>query len=302
MNLLLLHATLSAGIGVLFAGLAPGARPHHERIMLAAIFFLLSLLLPVAGPLGIFFGVLQPLRRARLDQELELSFSGGARLAPVSAPKARPMRSYGWVSELIRNSRNPAQKFAAILACRNMKDKDSVPILREALHDAEDDVRLLAYSYLYKKEDEINKRIFYRSEAFQKGFEDPGERARHAAELAYDYWELYYLELAQGPVAQYLLNRARGYAEIALSHMRQDAALYFTYGRILLHLKIYAASEQMLRRAMDLGYSEKTVISYLAETAFERRQMDKVRRYVQLLKALGTLHDRERQLVEFWGV
>ena len=205
------------------------------------------------------------------------------------------------MSELLRNSRNPAQKFSAILACRNMKDKEAVPILRDALHDHEDDVRLLAYSYLYKKEDAINRRIFTRAEAFQKGFEDPAERARHAAELASDYWELYYLELAQGPVGAYLLNRARGYAEIALSHLREDAALYFLYGRILLHLKIYAAAEQMLRKALDLGYSEKTVISYLAEAAFERRQLDKVRRYVQLLKTLGVLHDRERQLVEFWS-
>ena len=302
MNLLLLHAALSALLGAGLAALAPGSFRRAGRVWLGALFFLLCLLLPVAGPLGILLGVIMPMRYARLDRDLELNFSGGGRTAPVATPKARPIRSYGWVAELLRNSRNPAQKFSAILACRNMKDKEAVPILRDALHDHEDDVRLLAYSYLYKKEDAINKRIFHRAEAFQKGFEDPGERARHAAELAYDYWELYYLELAQGPVAEYLLNRARGYAEIALSHLREDAGLYFLYGRILLNLRIYEASEQMLRRALDLGYSEKTVISYLAETAFQRRQMDKVRRYVQLLKALGTLHDRERDLVEFWSV
>ncbi|MGZ0843230.1 HEAT repeat domain-containing protein, partial [Klebsiella pneumoniae subsp. pneumoniae] len=60
---------------------------------------------------------------------------------------------------VLRHAPDPNQRLTAIFATRRMPGKEAIPILKLALRDPADDVRLLAYSMLDQKESRINQRI-----------------------------------------------------------------------------------------------------------------------------------------------
>ncbi|PMZ42773.1 transporter, partial [Pseudomonas sp. GW247-3R2A] len=92
------------------------------------------------------------------------------------------------------------------LATRRMPGKEAVPILKLALGDPSDDVRLLAYSMLDKQESDINLHIqIALGELVNANAKTAG--ALHGR-LARWYWELAYLGLAQGSVLDHVLTQA----------------------------------------------------------------------------------------------
>ncbi|MFO6383442.1 HEAT repeat domain-containing protein, partial [Pseudomonas aeruginosa] len=69
------------------------------------------------------------------------------------------MFSDGGLQDVLRHAPDPNQRLTAIFATRRMPGKEAIPILKLALRDPADDVRLLAYSMLDQKESRINQRI-----------------------------------------------------------------------------------------------------------------------------------------------
>lgn len=56
-------------------------------------------------------------------------------------------------------SRNPEKRLEAVFATLKLEDRDAVPLLRRALGDSVDDIRLLAYALLDRKEHRLSERI-----------------------------------------------------------------------------------------------------------------------------------------------
>ena len=73
--------------------------------------------------------------------------------------KQELMFSDGGLQDVLRHARDPDQRLTAIFATRRMRSKEAIPILKLALRDPSDDVRLLAYSMLDQRESRINQRI-----------------------------------------------------------------------------------------------------------------------------------------------
>ena len=65
----------------------------------------------------------------------------------------------GGLQDVLRHAPDTEKRMAALFATRRMPPREAIPILKLALRDPADDVRLLAYSMLDKQESEINLRI-----------------------------------------------------------------------------------------------------------------------------------------------
>jgi hypothetical protein len=87
----------------------------------------------------------------------------------------------------------------ALLALQNVPTRQSSGILREALADSADDLRLLAYGMLDAREQQLTHRIEQALQRHRNGRAGTDEaRYLAARELAELYWELVYQELVQG--------------------------------------------------------------------------------------------------------
>ena len=58
----------------------------------------------------------------------------------------------GGLQDVLRHAPDTEKRMAALFATRRMPPREAIPILKLALRDPADDVRLLAYSMLDKRE------------------------------------------------------------------------------------------------------------------------------------------------------
>ena len=191
---------------------------------------------------------------------------------------------------MLRHAPDPDQRLSALLATRRMPGKEAVPILKLALGDPSDDVRLLAYSMLDKQESDINLHI-------QMALEQLAEsRPRTAGPvhnmLARWYWELAYLGLAQGSVLEHVLSQAAEHAELGLA-AGEGGELFLLAGRIALERGDNERAEVLLREAEANGMDLAQVLPFRAELAFEAG------RYHEIPGLLASLPEKTRQRPPF---
>jgi hypothetical protein len=171
---------------------------------------------------------------------------------------------------IIQFATDPDKRLKAVLGTLKLQDKDAIPLLRLALKDAEDDVRLLAYALLDRKEQALTARI--RARLYQlKTATTVDSYYLHKA-IAYEYWELVHLGLAQGEVLTHTLDRARKHTEDALMLSAHDAGLQFLLGRILLRQMNLEEAFCAFSKALKLGLADSKVAPYLAEIYFLQRR------------------------------
>ncbi|MNF29304.1 hypothetical protein D3C84_100030 [compost metagenome] len=171
----------------------------------------------------------------------------------------------GGLQDVLRHAPQPEQRSAGLLATRRMAGREAVPILKLALGDPSDDVRLLAYSMLDTLESDINLRI-------QTALAQvPAATAQAAgvlhATLARWYWELAYLGLAQGSVLEHVLNQASEHAAQGLQ-AGEGGELFLLAGRIALERDDVERADKLLSLAQESGIDEAHVLPYRAELAF----------------------------------
>jgi len=211
---------------------------------------------------------------------------------------AQPLFGSSGLAGVIQNAPDPEKRVRAVMATRQLRDKDAIPILRIALRDPVDDVRLLAYSLLDGKEQKINERIKQLSGELESA---QGRVAGQLHEqLAAQYWELAYLGLASGDVYEHVLRQALGQIEAAERLLAEDAGLLFQKGRILLRLHRLDEAEAALHRARTLGMSEVDVNPYLAEVAYLRRNWRQVREFLSALDPMARSEPPISLIADYW--
>ncbi len=186
-----------------------------------------------------------------------------------------PLRAAeGALAEVLRHATNPDKRVAAVMALRHMDDRLAMPLLRIALKDPVDDVRLLAYAMLDKADQAITKRIQDRQGALAVAPERQKFFLRRY--LAQDFWELAYLGLATGDVLGFVLEQSALHLLAALE-TREDVGARLLLGRIRLQQGQAALAEVELLSAQKGGLPDSVVMPYLAEAAFARREYDLVK-------------------------
>ncbi|HHW2029438.1 TPA: HEAT repeat domain-containing protein [Pseudomonas aeruginosa] len=220
--------------------------------------FSLAFFVPLIGAVGVAAAVFPALYLPRQRGEQAWQAMGVPEL-PFRPKEKRldMMFSDGGLQDVLRHAPDPNQRLTAIFATRRMPGKEAIPILKLALRDPADDVRLLAYSMLDQKESRINQRI--EAALGRLAGATPARRGALHGTLARWYWELAYLGLAQGSVLEHILEQAREHTDQALRGT-PSADLHLLAGRIA------------LQAAEEAGIDSAQLAPFRAEVAFFQRR------------------------------
>lgn len=273
--------------------------------------FVLLLILPVVGALGVLWSIVSALKQprgrafqgARIIRLPELPF------APPVIYKAPPY-SQGALRQIVYFATRPLKRLKAVMATRHMAPRDAMAVWSKATRDPVDDVRLLAYAMLDNSEKKLADRILAMTEALS---ETPvGRRNDTHKIIAALCWELVYHRLVQGAVRQHWLETARRHIEVVLTPLAPasgsgaatfagvempgaetleepatstafhagDPDSWMLYGRILLEADDLVQAGQAFSKARHAGMGEQKIAPWLAEIAFRERKFGAVRRYL----------------------
>ncbi len=251
----------------------------------AALFFSLSFFVPLLGMFGL-CAVLPAFRR------VWESAAGGRQtyqtIDAIQLPKTPPAQAAvhpvnpDMLVSSLRHAPDSSRRTAAVLATLRMPDQDAINILRVALGDSEDDIRLLAYALLAQMDKRYNDKI--QAGVALLGTLPANKRFLLCKQIAQQYWELAWVGLARGESVAPILRKALEYASAGLTESPMDAGLQLLYGKILLRLKRYDEAFDALSSAELCGIDARSMSPYFAEISLSRRHVSSVMSYMEMAK------------------
>lgn len=244
--------------------------------------FASTLLLPVLGMIGILIGVGPALLRQRADPARQPLHHYGQMALPEQATDHDSDRGVKWAMRLtgaLQHADDPNQRSAALIATLSLEDEMALPLLRHAIKDPEDEVRLLAYALLNRKEKAIEKRIRERTAELESlPIEDTAWQQKA---LANDYWQLARMVAPRSSTQVSLLERAKEHVQEALKLDAHDGGLQFLLGRIGLEERDLQAASEAFAQAKACGVDDRQIAPMLAEIAFLRGHYGAVRQHLR---------------------
>jgi polysaccharide biosynthesis protein PelE len=187
-------------------------------------------------------------------------------------------------AQLTSGEAPPAARLSALLSIQDAPGRITSDILRQLLSDPYEDIRLLAYGMIDKKEKAVSQRILAEQamlESTAAGALAPAERDERLhgghKRLAELQWELIYQRLVQGDLLRFTAREAWRHAHAALAIRDDDAGLWYLVGRLGLEADEPQAGRAALDRAEALGFPRERLVPWLAEYAFRERRFDEIR-------------------------
>jgi polysaccharide biosynthesis protein PelE len=292
------HAGASVSVALMAWLLLPRAYRSPKRWTVVFLFSF-CFFVPVLGALGLATGVVGMLyfkKRARADAYDDVDLP---RFDPRLAYKPPHFVGSGIRSLLTNPKIRGDMKLRALMAVEAMPPALSTPVIRQALADPIDDVRLLAYGMLDGREKRIRALIRLEEEKLKA---ESSDVARFASlkRLAGFYWELIYQALVQGDLLRDASARGMDYCKQAAALKPGDAWLQFAQARFHMRAADLDAAEAAFREADRLGYGKHRIAPMLAEIAYQRREFHRIG---PLLNAAPTLRQvpLTKAVLEFWG-
>ena len=292
------HSCASALFCAAFARAAPvgPAASPRDALVLA---FCVAFFLPVAGMVGLLTLITPTLYLQTLPVPAPVwghpvapSLSGAGMAGALQGPgDARNLDA------MLRDAPDPQTRMDALMGTLKLADAQAAVLLRRALKDRDDEVRLLAYALLDRKEKAIEARIHTNRLALET-LADGAGFAQHRA-LAYDFWELSLLGTTQvgapSPLSTYVCEHARA----ALHLEPHDAGLQLLLGRALLRERELEGAAQALQCAVRCGMAPARARPYLAEIAYLQQRYAQVK-HLRQSQGLGASHAPLENVWKFW--
>jgi tetratricopeptide (TPR) repeat protein len=272
-----------AAIALLWAAQAPGAAVAHALGAAAAAASLTrragrlglagrgawllcavgSLVLPLVGPAAL-TALLARLARGHALPDAALAFAPLAPLAPVLPVEPSVDIGRGSLEARLRFDPDPPSRVAAVLATRRVRPPDAVRLLKLALRDRHEEVRLLAHALL----DDRDRQAFGAIEALERALADapPNRRASIELLLAEALCELCSSGLVTGELESFTLRRARALVEAARA-ARASAGAALVLGQVLLRQGEADAAGAAFEESGRLGTAPARLAPLLAEAA-----------------------------------
>ncbi|ARM85970.1 MULTISPECIES: HEAT repeat domain-containing protein [Marinobacter] len=293
---LIAHAMACALLTLILLPLMP-SRYRGQPITTGVFLFTLQFAIPFIGSVGLVLGMLLALYLPRSSRDIpwqevdipELPFQ------PIDMD-LQVVYSQGGLRQVLREAISTDKRLKALMATRQMNDRDAIEILREALKDPSDDVRLLAYSMLEQKE----KTLAQRAGTLQQSLQNADDLTSVSLQrrLAQVWWEMAYLGLAQGGLRHYYLDSA-GKLLRRLVARRSQHNDWRLLGRVELALGNIDNAEEAFRSALAGGSSPELIMPYLGEVAYLRRDFAQVRQHLSACP-LERFHPANRPVIESW--
>jgi polysaccharide biosynthesis protein PelE len=295
-------------LGLHMAGSTAGAAhmtvevPHRyrrRRWLTFFFFFSICLFIPSLGVAGLLLAVWPGIALERHQKQDPYRRVGVPELPfkPLNVQK-QPIYGQAGMISVLRHAQDPERRIKALIATRQMTSQEAIPVLKEALRDPVDDVRLLAYSMLDAKEEEINASIRKLLERLED--KNPAQLPKLHERISNCYWELAYLGLAQGEVLRHALARSLEHLEQALQAGADEPTLHIQRGRLLMHQQRWDAAARAFDSAVAQGIPAIGVTPYLAEIAFEKRDFNQVAVYMHKLGPSVRRSERLAAVAAYW--
>ncbi|MFV3383949.1 HEAT repeat domain-containing protein [Pseudomonas sp. NY15364] len=286
-------AMLAAGIWLLLP------RRYRYPFPWSPLFiFSVSFFIPLIGMIGVALALFPALYlpRKRKVQPWEATAVPNLPFKPRER-KQELMFSDGGLQDVLRHARDPDQRLTAIFATRRMRSKEAIPILKLALRDPSDDVRLLAYSMLDQRESRINQRIEH-ALADMENVSTDRKFALHA-QLARWYWELAYVGLVQGSVLDHVLQQAWGHVTSALVG-NASGELHLLAGRIAMEQGNLDEAMAQFDLSAHTGMDAVQLAPYRAEIAFLRQRYEEIPQMLATMPAELLQRPPFAALARYW--
>lgn len=241
------------------------------------------------------------------------SWSGRAARTPPRM-REREMPSFSQeVLEAVRVPRIPQkdaldprqeleQRIAAVKALRHMEPSRAVPLLRRALSDPAEDVRLLAHAIFDRRERGIRAELddaLAHLGLLREAGAMPEACARLHAEIASHAWELIYGGFVAGDAMRGLLADVAEHAIAACPHEGLTDLVRLAI-RAQLRLGQLDRAAESLRWAGQHGVEPALLAPLAAELAFMRARFTQVRGALARLPAGAALPSQLGAAARFW--
>ena len=243
---------------------------------------------------------------------VEVPLPDGSELRATQRPfaAAAPTRS---IQQVLRESSSAEERVRAVMSLRHMDTRRAVPLLRQAFAHESEDVRLLAFAILERREKRLRARIQAAESQLKRATSAPttapSERAaRWHRRLGRDHWELVYGGFVSGDLEPAVLGKAREHLERAVA-LEPEPGLLRLLARICLRQRDPAGARAWLARASQAGAPSATLVPWLAEAAWQERRFAEVaailrsvpraalrRPELDAVAAFWTRHPAERRL------
>lgn len=271
LSFLAVHAGASAVAAIAVALLFPAGLQRPRR-WLWSLLFGLNFFIPVVGIVTSIIGAVAGTLFPRL---LKPEY-----FRRVSAPEYTPDRAFessklrgGAARARLRDLRLDAStRVTALMAVAGQPTPATGPLLREMLADPVDDLRLLAYGLLDRREKDISERLIREREALEQ-ITDPVEQRATAGRVGQLFWELVYQDLVQGDMANYALEQAQRHALLAVEGRGAGAAsgsAWMLLAKIGLRRNEFDSVEHAFENAQACGMPRAAIVPYLAELRFRQ--------------------------------
>jgi tetratricopeptide (TPR) repeat protein len=296
---LVFHAGLAMySAAILVAWLSP--RTARESFALAAFAMALVFFIPAIGPVGLYAVVRlsssgadrteDPWLRLKLDLE-----------ALEADPPSRGNSSVAALATVLADLRpeNSQRRFGALLRLAHVPRRAGIQLLKTALKDPVEEVRLFAFSRMERIRTELDQALKSFRESLDAASDDATREHMHLR-LAETYWEYVYLGLAEGAMLDHALRSAVEQIDASKELGKNVASASFLHGRILLSRLQELDAAKEFERAARLGYPATKVLPYLAECAFRSRDYAGVRSHLRRLEAICHGHAPLARVREYW--
>lgn len=229
----------------------------------------LALALPGVGLLALGVAVLPAWRRPTHGEVLRIrELPEPWPRTVVFDPGEGPLRGRS-MRALLSREQPIATRMAAVMALRRLDGADAVPLLREALRDEHEDVRLLAYAVLEQREQRLSARIETHRRRLASA-RAPAQRALAERQLAALHYEFVRAGFAGGPSQRDTLLKARAHALSAL-RVSPHGPTFVLLARIALCCGDGRLAWAAARRAQATGVAASALAPIRADAAFLRR-------------------------------
>ncbi len=298
-GLLLLHSMISVAVGLLGKDSLP--KKYQQFPNVVVIFLIaLTMFIPILGAIGVLSLVVMTNYFMARKEKTAIQEVQNPRFSGTGKVETLQYGSRELKARFAAPSLKTEARLDALGKLQSFETHQINTTVREALQDQADDIRLVAFGILDKKEKGINERINQELEQYQQADEE-SDKLTHARQLAYAYWELVYKEVVEGDILAYALDQATHYNGIVLAAEPDDAGMWALKGQISLRLNDSSQAREAFTKALEYGIPETRVVPYLAELAFLRKEFSELSTLFQQSHALSQVPILS-PILRYWDV
>jgi len=175
----------------------------------------------------------------------------------------------------------------------------TVRFFKELLFSDNDELRLLANSYLKNAEKYLQELIYELERVLEN--QDLGKDVKFfvCRALAFLNWDVYYLGFMEEQIAKKYLDNAKDYVIKALE-IKEDPSLYMLMGRMELNSREYQRAYEHFKRALNLGMEPVKVLPYLLEALYKLRDFKELKQVSEKYIGTYSVNPKRMALISAW--